>query len=478
MTAPTQSRDERTHADTHAPSEWLTAQDAAALTGVSPATLRRWSDAGDVPTYTTPGGHRRFRRAAILALVGVETHPRQRGARQDTRSADVTTPKVAAGTLVAVVAHARRVPTAAREAYAQALAAIAEHPAVTVIHTCQRVEVYVAAAESCGLTLPAPPAGALQLADVDAARHLISVACGLESAVLGEDQVLHQMREAHSTRQSAGPLAPVVDRLFQVALHAGRRARSTLGPVRRSLADVALDVIAERVGDLAGRTVVVVGAGRMGTLAAVAAHRRGADVVVTNRSAAHAQALADDVHGATCAWDLGDLPTSAPVAGVVVALSGAWTVHPAAAARLHGDGSVVVDLSSPISTPQDVQAALADRFRCIDDLAADGRAQLPAELQDELEALVSESGRDYCRWLRSRAAQPTIAHLTEAVEARRVSEIEWLLHRLPDLDDHDRAMVEQMSQRLVAGILHSPRKALSTDDSGSLQRAAHELFGL
>jgi glutamyl-tRNA reductase len=68
--------------------------------------------------------------------------------------------------------------------------------------------------------------------------------------------------------------------------------------------------------------------------------------------------------------------------------------------------------------------------------------------------------------------------MTEAAEARRLSELEWLAHRIPDLSEQDRAMIEQMSHRLVAGILHAPKSALRLDQSGALSRAAWELFGL
>jgi glutamyl-tRNA reductase len=479
---PTQGRVDGPAVDPQEQSEWLTVHEACALTGVSAATLRRWSDAGDVSAYTTPGGHRRFRRTAILALVGPRSTRRvDKGRRAETTAPDASSPVMPAGsvgTLLAVVAHARRVTTAAREEYAQRLAAVAADPAVLVIHTCQRVEVYVAADCADGLHLPEAPAGAVHLADVDAARHLISVACGLDSAVLGEDQVLHQIRETLALRQAAGPLAPVVDRLFQVALHAGRRARGSLGPVRRSLADVALDTISERCGDLTGRTVLVVGAGRMGALAATTAYRRGAHVLVTNRSLERALLVAHDVHGETCDWALSDITDDSDVVGVVVAQSGPWPLSDEARDRLCARGTVVVDLSSPISTSDAAQLALGDLFHSIDDLAWSGPHQLPPGLEDELEALVSESGREFCRWLRSRAAQPTIQSLTDAIEVRRRSELEWLLHRLPELDEHDRALVEQMSQRLVAGILHAPRKALSADDSGSLHRAATALFAL
>ena len=91
---------------------------------------------------------------------------------------------------------------------------------------------------------------------------------------------------------------------------------------------------------------------------------------------------------------------------------------------------------------------------------------------------MTESGGEFCRWLRARNSTPAIQAMTEAAEARRLSELEWLARRLPSLSEQDRAMIDQMSHRLVAGILHAPKSALRLDESGNLSRAASELFGL
>jgi len=144
---------------------------------------------------------------------------------------------------VALVVHARFVPSAAREAFAAECEAMADHEAVILVHTCHRVELYVAqGAFGTGL-LPQLPPGGQRLEDADAARHLISVACGLKSAVLGEDQILHQVRETYSLRHASRALNPLLDRLFQVALNAGRRAHGWFDGSPRSLGDVALDEI-------------------------------------------------------------------------------------------------------------------------------------------------------------------------------------------------------------------------------------------
>jgi glutamyl-tRNA reductase len=377
-------------------------------------------------------------------------------------------------TVVAIVLHARTVPSLAREAFANALAALSFDERVIAIHTCHRVEIYVAPGASGMPSLPPLPAGAVRLADVEAVTHLISVACGLDSVVFGEDQILHQVRTCLGERHADAPLDPVLDRLFQAALRAGRRAHTWFDGSPRSLADVALDRIARTAGTLEGRTVLVAGVGRMGRLAAFAAHRRGAHVVVTNRTDARATTLAAEVGGQAVPFAAdGVLP---PLVGAIVALAGPWRPGPADIAALAASSAEVVDLSSPPSVPQELQAALGRRFTSVDDLTVTPEFDPHDRLRRRLEKLVSETGREYCQWLRSRDAVPVIKAVADGAETLRHSEVEWLLHRLPDLDEDGRAVVEQMSHRLVAALLHAPLAALHDDDAGSLEQAARDLF--
>ena len=379
-------------------------------------------------------------------------------------------------TVLALVAHARGVPSAAREAFAAECEALAAHEAIIVVHTCHRVELYVALGAFGDRALPQLPAGGLRLEDAAAARHLINVACGLHSAVLGEDQILHQVRETYARRHGERPLDPVLDRLFQVALNAGRRAHGWFAGAPRSLGDVALDEIERVAGPITDQPILLVGAGSMSRLTAQAAARRGAQVFVTNRTTARAQALAHSVGGhAVEGGSDGTLPA---FAGVVVAVSGSWDVHRQDAANLIQRGTPVVDLSSPPAVSPKLQARLGDRFVSIDDLAWGPEVELAGGLRDRLEKLVTESGGEYCRWLRARDYLPAIQAMTDSAEARRLSELAWLARRLPDMSEDDRALVEQMTHRLVGGILHAPKSALRLDESGELGRAAWELFGL
>ena len=126
-----------------------------------------------------------------------------------TASAALQTPTA---TVVALIAHARGVPSAEREAFGAQCAALAADEAVILVHTCHRVELYVAMGTFGDRELPQLPVQGLRLEDAAAARHLISVACGLQSAVLGEDQVLHQVRETYASRRDTRPSRCCVSR--------------------------------------------------------------------------------------------------------------------------------------------------------------------------------------------------------------------------------------------------------------------------
>jgi glutamyl-tRNA reductase len=387
-----------------------------------------------------------------------------------------------APTIVALVAHARAVPSLQREAFGEALRHLPDDSRRITIRTCHRVELY---GTGDGMHLPdladLPP-GVERLADVDAVRHLISVASGLDSAVFGETQILHQLRETLEERHGEAVLDPVLERLFQSALHAGRSARSHFTGPPRSLADVALDRIADaglgdaRADATADRPILIVGVGRMARLAAFAATRRGASVIVTNRTASRATDLASEVGGRVLPFGSdGSLPA---LRGVIVAIGGPWPLGARDLESLARARVPVVDLSSPPAVELETAAVLGDRFVSVDDLAQAAVDGPDERTRRRVERLVSRVGGEYCQWLRSRDAVPAIRGVVSSAEARRADEMAWLLRRLPDLSADDLAVIEQMSHRLVASILHAPLSALTSEAGGDLEKAARELFGL
>lgn len=396
--------------------------------------------------------------------------------------------------LVALVTHARHVPSEAREAFAAAAAAVAGDPRAILIRTCHRAELFVVDEPLSGrgpLVLPGLPPGGRRLDGVEAARHLFSVAAGLDSVVVGEDQVLHQLRECLADRhlpaaarcpeQIGSPsdlavgLHPVLERLFQIALHLGRETRSWREGPPQSLADVALDRAATASGPLLGRRVLVVGAGRMARLAALAASRRGCHVLVANRSSDRAAALAFDANGEPVAFGPGaPLPD---VDAVVIAIGARWPLSPQARADLVAGSMPVVDLSSPPALGEDLRDALGGRYTSVDDLARSPQDELRRRLRARFDRSLDEAEAAFVAWVSARVGVPAIQALSDRAEAHRAEELERLFRRL-ELADHERELVEQMSHRLVSGLLHAPLATLREDASGDLERAARTLFSL
>jgi glutamyl-tRNA reductase len=198
---------------------------------------------------------------------------------------------------------------------------------------------------------------------------------------------------------------------------------------------------------------------------------------VANRTEARATALAGEVGGTTTPFE-GDGQLD-DVAGVITAVGGLWPVGAGDLRRLQASGTPVVDLSSPPAFAAEAQEALAAQLISVDDLAmAEDGSGPPARVRAQLDRVVSRAGADFCQWLRSRHAVPAISALVNASEERRRVELEWLRRRVPSLSEEELAAVDQMSHRLVAGILHAPLTALNADEAGELESVARELFGV
>ena len=406
--------------------------------------------------------------------------------------------------VVALVAHARDVPSEARERFGDAAAVFAGDSRAILLRTCHRAELYVVAddPDSCPreFHLPELPAGGRRLEDRAAVQHLFTVAAGLDSIVVGEDQILHQLRDCLAERHQAGvetsaagltlgtaddiasgngiesgDLQPALERLFQLALHVGRQSRASRQGPPRSLADVALDRIEAEAGSLEGRSVLIVGAGSMGRLAALAAVRRRARVVVTNRTPHRSAALAAEVDGHSIPF--GTVSTN-DQAGVVVAVSGRWLLDEASGELLARHRPPVIDLSSPSALAPELREVLGARFVSVDDLARRPEVHVRDRVRRRIEKLIDEADIAFSRWVGARRSVSAIQALTERAEARRAAEVDRLVRRLPQLEDRERELVEQMSHRLVAGLLHAPIATLREDQTGDRERAARDLFSL
>jgi glutamyl-tRNA reductase len=377
--------------------------------------------------------------------------------------------------LAVLLAHARHVPVPVRVELAERLRGSRPEGSV-LIETCHRVELYAPRACLEDLIRAEPQPGVELAVGEDAARHAIRVAVGRDSAVVAEDQVLHQLRRGVQEARRRGPLTPGLDRLFDLALRAGRQARSWLPAKRPSLADVAFDEAMGR-GPSRDGPVLVVGAGAMGTLAARAVVVAGRPLVLANRTPQRATRLAAELGGAMTSLDPGTAELSS-FAGVMVALSGPWLLADESRTSLADHGAWIVDLSAPSAVADDLVRRLGRRFVSIDDLAHGDDRSRPAALLARLDALVEETVDAYLDWtVRQRQREAASVLADRAIEARSV-ELKALFHRVPALDPATRAEVERMAERLSDRLLRRPLECLQQDDDGRHDRAARELFGL
>jgi glutamyl-tRNA reductase len=321
------------------------------------------------------------------------------------------------------------------------------------------------------------PAGGRRYVGEDAARHAIAVAVGLDSVVVGEDQVLHQLRRSVAEAQAGGRLDPVVDRLFSLALRAGRRARSWRLRPSRSLADVAFAAAEARIGPVRGRPLLVVGSGEMGRLAAVAAATAGCHVSISSRTPGRAGALASELHAAPVGFDPG--ATAGHAAVVVVALRGPWSPSAATVDALVGGSAIVVDLSVPPAIDPAVAERLGDRLIGVDSLAAgqpdrtDGSGSLARE-----RALVDSAFEEYRVWLDGRGRRAAASALADRAEQERRAELDDLWRRLPGLEPEAREAIERMSRHLVGRLLRDPVERLGQDTDGTHEQAVRDLWAL
>jgi glutamyl-tRNA reductase len=283
--------------------------------------------------------------------------------------------------------HADTVGADERQQLAQTVEArIGCHPDWILFSTCHRVELY-----GFG-TMPDMDTRLQVETGEEAVGHLIRVAAGLESAIIGEDEVLHQVREALGNARAARSLDRRLQRLFETAIAAGRRARAGRTASSGNLAQRAVAWLQQR-STLAGRTVLIVGAGRMGSSLAHSARLAGAAVTIASRDATRAHRLAQ-VYGGRGIDLAGGAELAPKSAGIAVALAGIWHEFEPP----EGDLPPIADISAPPAVPAAVRARLNGGFLGIDDLYV--RTQtVPRGYIDEADRVVVTKTREYVRWL-------------------------------------------------------------------------------
>lgn len=331
--------------------------------------------------------------------------------------------------------------------------------------------------------------------DEAVAVHLFEVAAGLRSAVVGETEVLGQVRRALEVSEGERAAGPVLSGLFRRAVQVGRKVRTETAIARgtTSLAHVALSLAAERLGGIDGRRVVVVGAGDMGKslVSALDARHRPAEVVVANRTSERARTLSEAVGGRTA--DLGELADALGGADAVLVASGSNApvldtelLGPVAAGRRRAGEPelVVVDLSMPRNVEPAVRGLEGIALFDMDDLAAHAGRAVEGRLQEvaAARAVVAHEIERYRADERARGAAPVVAALRERVEQLRRAELERHRRRLGDLDERQWAEVDAVVADVLAKLVHQPtvalKEAAGTPRGERLVEALRALFDL
>jgi glutamyl-tRNA reductase len=372
-----------------------------------------------------------------------------------------------------------------------------------VLSTCNRVEVYADVdkfhgaltdlsellARYAGVPLESLTPHLYVHYEDRAVAHLFSVVCGLDSMVVGESQIVGQVKHALRLAQAAGTTSRVLSGLVQQALRVGKRARTETGIDRagRSLVTAGLGEAVRELGTLTEHDVLVVGAGSMSALAATVASQSGArSVVVANRTLEHAQRLAASVGGRAIALD--QLEEAFVTADLVISCTGAVGhvvgagAVAAAQQRRNGRRLVLLDLA----LPRDVEPAVHD----IDGVLVVDLETLASTLTDsehvaDVEAtkeIVADEVAAFLGWQRASSVAPTVVALRGMAEEVVVAELVRLTGRAPDLDDRTRVEIESTVRRVVDKLLHAPTvrvKQLAEEPGGqSYADALSRLFDL
>ncbi len=374
-----------------------------------------------------------------------------------------------------------------------------------VLSTCHRTEVYLAAERfhpavsdvrnflsALAFLPPEEFAGHLyEYHDEVAVTHLFEVVSGIDSVVLGESEIVGQVRSAWEVARAQKAAGPTLSGLFRHALEAGKRARSETSIARHitSVSQAAVAMAAERLGTLEGRSVLVLGAGDMGETMAVALAGAGvADVLVANRTRAKALALARRVGGRGITLD--ELPAALAGVDVLLTSTGAPdfvldrdTLEAIVAGRA-GRPLLIVDIAVPRDVDPGVASLPGVTLLDMDDLksfVAVGIDKRRNEIAKVRAILAEEVARYEARSV-AREVTPTVVELRERAEAVRAAELARFRARLDALTDDQRAVVEELTKGIVAKLLHEPTarlKGAAGEPSGRrLNEALRTLFDL
>jgi len=374
---------------------------------------------------------------------------------------------------------------------------------LVILSTCNRVELYAAAASVRFDTLETflSETQNIPLADIspllyrfqgkDTIQHLLNVAAGLDSVVLGEPQILGQVTDAYSAARRHGTAGKILSRLFQTAIQAGKRARTetAISHNPASVASVAVRLISQSVPDLAAAKIMVLGAGEMAELTVEALRKRGASqILVVNRTLKRAQDLAQRWNGRAAALET--LLELLPDTDIVITSTGAphTVIQASMVARAMENRPDRPLICMDIAVPRDVDMEVGQipgvRLYDMDTLSEQlesALAQRAAEVP-QVEEILAEELAGFMEYLATLDVVPIIVKMRRQADAIRQAELEKAIRRIPDLPPDTQQHIDALTRSIVNKILHSPTARLREEANGpnaiDYADIARGLFGL
>jgi len=374
---------------------------------------------------------------------------------------------------------------------------------MVILSTCNRIEIYstfndlsfdtleVFLSETRDVSGDEIRPHLYRFQDVEAVQHLFEVAAGLDSLVVGEPQILGQVAKALELARGQNAAGPILNRLFQSAIHTGKRARTETGISRNpaSVSSLAASLAERVVHPIAEAQIVILGAGEMAELAVEALRKRGAQkILVVNRTLERAHIIADRWSADIATFEtINDALASADI---LISSTGAphlilteRMVSEAMAAREHRP-LVLIDIAVPRDIDPDAANIPHVSLYDIDHLNEQLEGALAERLAEvpQVKSILDEEIKEFEDYLKSLEMIPLITDIRQHAETIRLDMLEKTLRRLPDLTDAERARIEAMTQALVKQILHAPTNRLRAEaacpHAPEYATVARTLFGL
>lgn len=376
---------------------------------------------------------------------------------------------------------------------------------VVILSTCNRLEVYASTDDAdAGILFIRKFLANLQnipIAELmthlynssgDAAiQHLMRVACGLDSMILGETQILGQVTQAYETAHKAGMTGAILSHLFGQAIHTGKRAR-TATPISRyttSVSHAAALLMMEKLNQRSAAHVLLIGAGEMVALAAQALKRFDIhEMMFVNRTYERAEVIANEFGGSARNWF--QLQEALIWADAVICATGAphtvidRHIVEAALQKRASRPFVFVDIGVPRDVEDTVRELSSVQVYDIDDLQSivDANVELRKAAIPQVETIIQQEVVRFAEWYHSRQVTPIIKTLREWAQSIADEELAQTLNRLSDTDERTREIVSRMAYRLVNRLLHEPTTRLriqaSEGNGYGYAHAVRELFAL